>query len=79
MLCRIKRQYFKEVRCVRAVNWRKHELECMRLTADCMQLAERRSEPCFAVAFRSDGEKMVQFSGSGLTRSRTTRKFRLKT
>ena len=22
-----------------SVNWRKHELECMRLAADCMQLA----------------------------------------
>jgi hypothetical protein len=34
-----------------AVNWRKHELECMRLAADCMQLAGDVHSPALQLHF----------------------------
>ena len=43
---------------------RKHALECIRMAADSMRIRRRCPEPCFAVAFRSDGDGMVRPSGS---------------
>ena len=33
------------------VNWRKHELDCMRLAADCMQLAGNVDSPALQSHF----------------------------
>jgi hypothetical protein len=61
---RIKRPCFKEVRCVRLGQSTK---TCVRVHAHGDRLhaiGGGHSEPCFAVAFRSDGEGMVGPSGS---------------
>ena len=37
--------------CLKSVNWRKHELECIRLAADCMQLVGDVDSPALRSHF----------------------------